>query len=71
MPRTMRTLAGCPTLDRDPRILNRLSGTQYKCSGGTHFREWGVGVRWGRLRWVLKGVPLSASMRMQNRIDKT
>ncbi len=47
MPRTMRTLAGCPTLDRDPRILNRLSGTQYKCSGGTHLRTAWVGVRWG------------------------
>ena len=41
MPRTMRTLPGCLTLDRDPRIWNRLSETQYECSGGDPFEKMG------------------------------
>ena len=34
-------------LQRFPEFLNRLSEIQYKCSGGTHLRKWGVGVGWG------------------------
>ncbi len=43
MPRTMRTLPKCLTLDRIPQFLNRLSETQYKCSQGDPFEKMGGG----------------------------
>ena len=43
MPSTILNPAGCPPFDRNPRFLNRLSETQYKCSHGDPFEKVGGG----------------------------
>ncbi len=60
-------LRSCPNRN----VAGRLTVTQYKCSGGTHLRHWGWGYGGGRLRWIVTGVPPPASMRVQNRLERT
>ena len=36
---------------------NRLSKTVCWSTGGTHFKNWGVGVRWGGFWQDFEGVP--------------
>ncbi len=48
MPRTMRTLAGCLTLDNDPQIFKSFErNTVQVLAGGPISESGGVGVRGG------------------------
>ena len=58
-PRTNRTLPPCQTSYRDPLIFKSFErNTVQVLAGGPILENGGWGCGGGRLRWILKGVPL-------------